>query len=125
MRRSAATRPRPSCSSGRGPAVAGWSGSLGGLAASPPRGAGRIRIESMPVVDDWPRDAAQVRRWDFAASEARPGADPDYTAGVRVAWKDGRCWVVDVKRERLTPRGVELLVRATAEQDGTCVPVLL
>ena len=81
-----------------------------------PRGGGLIRVENIPAVDDWPRDAAQVRRWDFAASEARPGADPDWTAGVRLAWKDGRCWVVDVRRERLSPRGVELLVRATAER---------
>ena len=79
----------------------------------------------MPVVDYWPRDAALVRRWDLAASEARPGADPDWTAGVLLAWKDGRAWVVDVRRERLSPRGVELLVRATAERDGPQVPVLL
>src|SRR3954466_4244221 len=90
-----------------------------------PRGGGLIRVENVPLVDDWPRDAAQVRRWDFAASEARPGAAPDWTAGVRLAWKDGRCWVVDVRRERLSPRGVELLVRATAEADGPGVPIVL
>src|ERR671933_108156 len=62
---------------------------------------------------------------DWREREARPGSDPDWTAGVRLAWKDGRCWVVDVRRERLSPRGVELLVRATAERDGPGVPVLL
>src|ERR671928_1086986 len=90
-----------------------------------PRGGGMLKVECMPMVDDWPRDAASVRRWDFAASEARPGSDPDWTAGVRLAWKDGRCWIVDVRRERLSPRGVELLVRATAERDGPNVPILL
>src|SRR4051794_22052712 len=37
-----------------------------------PRGGGMLKVECLPVVDDWPRDAAQVRRWDFAASEVRP-----------------------------------------------------
>ena len=90
-----------------------------------PRGGGMLKVENMPVVEDWPRDALQVRRWDFAASEVKAGSDPDWTAGVRLAWKEGRAWIVDVRRQRLSPRGVEMLVRSTAEADGDKVHVLL
>jgi predicted phage terminase large subunit-like protein len=84
-----------------------------------------LKVENMPVVEDWPRDALQVRRWDFAASEVKAGSDPDWTAGVRLAWKEGRAWIVDMRRQRLSPRGVEMLVRSTAEADGDKVHVLL
>src|SRR4051794_14093589 len=90
-----------------------------------PRGGGLIRVENMPVVDDWPRDAAKARRWDLAATEAVGGNDPDYVAGALVAYKDGRAWIADMRRGRLSPYGVERLVRSTAEADGAHVPVVI
>jgi predicted phage terminase large subunit-like protein len=93
-----------------------------------PRGGGMLKVENMPVVDDWPRDAALVRRWDLAATEATGRNDPDYVAGALLAYKDGRAWLVDMRRDRLSPYGVERLVRVTAEADAAehgAVPVVI
>lgn len=70
------------------------------------------------LVDDWPRDASIVRYWDRAATEAAPGTDPDYTAGCLMASKGGQYWVVDMRHARLTPKGNEDLIAATARRDG-------
>jgi predicted phage terminase large subunit-like protein len=82
-----------------------------------------------PVVTDWPRGAACVRYWDFAATEvgaeARRGKDPDWTVGLLLAAWQGRFWVLDVQRQRLSPHGVEALVRQTAARDGRGVEVWL
>lgn len=84
---------------------------------------GKFRREWFRIVDDWPRDATLVRYWDLAATAPRPGRDPDWTAGVLVAFKKGQYWVVDVKRVRATPAAVEALMRQTAELDGWEVPI--
>ncbi|MCS6946185.1 MAG: hypothetical protein NZM12_01065, partial [Steroidobacteraceae bacterium] len=73
-----------------------------------PRGGGFIQIEQMEIVADFPRNAAMVRVWDFAATT--PGitaADPDYTAGVLAAALDGILYIVDVVRFRADPGTVE------------------
>ena len=75
------------------------------------------------IVDDAPADGRRVRYWDLAATEAKEGKDPDWTAGVLVAQMDGQFWVVDVVRERTTPGGVEALIKQTAELDGLGIPV--
>ncbi|HSE45078.1 MAG TPA: phage terminase large subunit [Gemmatimonadales bacterium] len=66
-----------------------------------------------------PRVIRRVRRWDFAATEERPGQDPDYTVGCRIGVTDDGIYVVDdVLRVRKNPGGVDALVFATAEADG-------
>jgi predicted phage terminase large subunit-like protein len=75
------------------------------------------------LVDDWPRDARTVRYWDRAATEATDGKDPDYTAGCLMAAKDGRYWIIDMQHARLTPKGNEDLIAATAARDGTITAV--
>jgi predicted phage terminase large subunit-like protein len=73
-----------------------------------------------------PRDLRLVRAWDLAATEAKPGRDPDYTAGVLMGRDtDGMFWICDVRRTRATPQGVERLVCATAELDGPDVQILI
>jgi predicted phage terminase large subunit-like protein len=68
----------------------------------------------------------RVRYWDLAATEAKKGADPDWTVGVLMGRsRDGRVFVLDVRRTRATPAGVEALVRQTAELDGRTVPVVI
>lgn len=59
-----------------------------------------------------------VRYWDLAATEAKPGTDPDWTAGA-LAGKDaeGRFYLLDIQRTRETPAGVEALIRQTAHLD--------
>ena len=71
-------------------------------------------VEELPVQIN-----RSVRRWDLAATPMRPGADPDYTAGVRVDYgADGLYYVVDVQRMRGSPGEVESLIRHTAMMDG-------
>lgn len=81
---------------------------------------------TMPIVDDWPRDAKVVRYWDFAATEDDgKNNDPDWTAGGFVAVKDGQCWLVDMQRFRKPPGPLELHVKHVAETDGRFVPIVM
>lgn len=78
------------------------------------------------VVDAAPSQARRVRRWDFAASEAKPGRDPDWTVGARWARaSDGRYYVEDVVRFRGRPLEVEQRVLQTAALDGRGVAIRL
>lgn len=63
--------------------------------------------------------ARLVRFWDLAGTEpSSSNPDPDYTVGLLLAaLADGSFVVLDVKRERLSPAGVEALVARTAAED--------
>lgn len=80
---------------------------------------------TIPIVDDWPRDAEVVRYWDLASTEEKPGSDPDWTVGALVAVKDGQAWVVDIDRFRAGPGEVERRIRGRADMDGRHVPVVI
>lgn len=85
-----------------------------------------FRREWFQLVDAAPAGLECVRAWDMAATEPKDHNDPDYTVGTKVGkTKDGVYCVLDVRRDRLTPRGVEQMVRRTAEEDGRTVPVLM
>jgi len=77
------------------------------------------------IVEDVPAQARKVRYWDLAGTEERPGTDPDWTAGALVAEQRGQYWLCDMRRGRLSPRGVEALVAQTAALDGRQVPVYI
>jgi predicted phage terminase large subunit-like protein len=83
------------------------------------------------VVPDYPRVARMIRFWDFAGTEVtltRGGElrnDPDWTVGLKLAEYRGQYWVVDVRRARLSPKGVEDLVSQTAALDGAHVDIWL
>jgi predicted phage terminase large subunit-like protein len=83
----------------------------------------KFRREWFAVVDELPATARRARFWDLAATEARAGADPDWTCGALLAEQDGRFWLCDLRRTRATPQGVEALVRQTAELDGREVDI--
>lgn len=70
-----------------------------------------------------PADATRVRYWDLAATEAKVGRDPDWTVGCRMAAKDGMFWIESIVRTRSRPKGVEDLIRQTAEMDGRAIPI--
>lgn len=72
---------------------------------------------------DVPRDATVRRHWDLAGTEEEEGADPDKTAGVKLAGKDGIRWVMDYRGWMKTPHGNELAIRQTADEDGPAVVV--
>jgi len=76
------------------------------------------------VIDHLPEQATRVRYWDLAATVAKPGRDPDWTVGARVArTPQGRFVIEDIIRVRVSPAEVEALQRRTAERDGTGVSV--
>lgn len=77
------------------------------------------------VKDDAPTTfVRKVRFWDLAATEAKPGTDPDFTAGVLMGLDTaGLFWVLDAQEFRATPADVERTVRTQASIDGTAVEV--
>ncbi len=54
------------------------------------------------------------RYWDKAATEG----GGDWTVGALVGLKDGRVYVIDIKRTQSSPAGVEALILQTAQLDG-------
>lgn len=81
------------------------------------------------LMSDFPRGGRCLRFWDFAATEEKRGSrgelrnDPDWTVGTKMTEVEGQYWVIDMRRERLSPKGVEDLVRQTADLDGRQVEV--
>ena len=85
-----------------------------------------FRRDYFEMVDAVPADVVRVRYWDLAATEAQPGTDPDWTAGVKLARSEsGLFFVEHVARLRGSPHKVEQAVRNTAGQDGRDVRVVL
>jgi predicted phage terminase large subunit-like protein len=66
-----------------------------------------------------------VRYWDLAATEPKEGTDPDYSASAKVLERDGQYWILNVRRDRLTPKGVEQFVYNTAMEDGRGIPIFM
>ncbi len=85
-----------------------------------------IRIADADEIPPRSEMVAVVRFWDLAATEPKDGTDPDWTVGALVGMdREGRYWVLDVRRLRGTPRDVELAVRQCAEIDGPGVRVVI
>lgn len=88
-----------------------------------------FKPEWFKFVEVVPAGARQkVRYWDLAATEPKPGTDPDWTAGVlmsveRTEDKRHRYYIEDVVHFRAGPAAVESRVKATALVDGKTVPI--
>ncbi len=79
-----------------------------------------------PIDDHALPPVQTVRYWDLASTAAEKGKDPDWTAGVLMQRSEGGVYhVLDVRRVRATPAGVEELVRRTAEEDGKRVKIYM
>jgi len=67
----------------------------------------------------------KVRFWDWAATEAKPGKDPDWTVGALLGIvPDTRMvYILDVQRLRGTPAMVEARMVQTAAWDGRDVMI--
>jgi len=79
----------------------------------------KFRREWFEVVDAAPVDCRRVRYWDMAATEAKQGKDPDWTAGCLMGIANNQTiYIIDMRRLRGTPLSNEKLVRQTAELDG-------
>ncbi len=87
------------------------------------------RVWFSRILDQAPQGAGlqRVRFWDLAATDVKPGRDPDYTVGCLLGRErpTGLWYVLDIRRARTTPLGVEQLVRQTAEADGRDVGIVL
>lgn len=83
-------------------------------------GAGHVHL-----LDARPIDVAKwVRWWDFAATEADDGGDPDWTVGALVGRRaGGEIVVADVVRGRFGPAGVEAILKSTAALDGRKIQI--
>lgn len=78
-----------------------------------PAEGGLFKRHWFEIVDDYPRDCSQVRRWDLASSQNKG----DYTAGLKLGEKNGIFYVIDLKHIQENPAGVEYLIKQTAELD--------
>lgn len=76
--------------------------------------------EWFETVESAPHDTRWVRYWDLAATEPKPGRDPDFTVGLKMGYSRSTqlFYIGDVQRFQKTPGIVELRVRKTAEADG-------
>jgi predicted phage terminase large subunit-like protein len=78
----------------------------------------------LEIVPEAPASKNVIRYWDRAATEAKPGTDPDWTVGLRMSKAStGIYYVEDVVRFRGTPAKVEEAVRNTAAADGKDVRI--
>lgn len=89
-----------------------------------PRSGGMFQRGDFEIVDALPaKPGRRVRAWDFAASKAKPGKQPDWTVGLLMTRIDGVFYVIDVRRDRWSPAEVEKNLKNTASQDGVTVTI--
>lgn len=89
-----------------------------------PRSGGMFQRSDFEIVDALPASVRRrVRAWDFAASKAKPGKQPDWTVGLKMALAGGVFYVEDVVRGRWSASEVERTLKNTASQDGIEVAV--
>jgi predicted phage terminase large subunit-like protein len=80
-----------------------------------PREGGLFKVDKIELVEAAPAGGITVRAWDLAGSKRKKSP---YTVGLKMRWVGKALYIMDVKRERLTPFGMEKLVTDTAEDDG-------
>ena len=81
-----------------------------------PRGASMFQREwfAGKIVREAPRRGRRIRHWDFAATTNERS---DWTVGVRMSTVDGRFFIEDVERHRLSPNESDARMRKVAEDD--------
>lgn len=86
---------------------------------------GYFKREHWRYADVAPVGLQYLRFWDFAATDPKPGRDPDWLAGALVGRDEatGRTYIADMVRFRGTPSAVEQVIRQTAESDGEEVAI--
>lgn len=87
-------------------------------------GGSKFHREWFEIVDAAPAEITSARCWDMAATEAKPGKDPDWTVGLRLGrTKSNVLYIMDVRRMRGTPGATEQLIKQTSEVDGRSVKI--
>lgn len=85
-----------------------------------------FRRDWCQLIDAAPAGAKWMRGWDLGATPKTESNDPDWTAGTKIGkMPDGRYVVAHHVRDRLSPSGVERLIKSTAQADGEGVIVSL
>lgn len=89
-----------------------------------PREGGMFQRQDFQIVDRLPKGKWRwVRGWDLAGTKDGHGA---YTACVKMALIREEVWIGDVQRDRVSPGGLETMLRSIAELDGReteqCIP---
>lgn len=88
------------------------------------REGGMFKREFFNIVEAAPAATRWVRFWDIAATADQLGADPAWTAGVKLGrTPDGRFIIGDVNRLRAEGNGVRRMIKSTAIADGVHVEV--
>lgn len=99
----------------------GYAGQVGQNPTPP--GGGMFKVDMFSIITSIPMDHDMdkiIRYWDKAGS----AGDGAYTVGVKMArTKEGRFIVMDVKRGQWSTEKRELIIRKTAEADGTRVMI--
>jgi predicted phage terminase large subunit-like protein len=77
------------------------------------------------VVDIAPAGLQVVRYWDLAATVKTEGNDPDWTVGIKMGFDPdtGIYYVLGREKDRLSPHGVQRLIKNTATADGPTVRI--
>jgi predicted phage terminase large subunit-like protein len=104
------------------PTLRSWGGEYaiaGQLAQRPqPRGGGMFQRSDFQIIElsEVPEGGETVRGWDLAATKDGRAA---YTAGVKMKkGPRGGIYILDVRRDRLSPLAVEKLIKDCADSDG-------
>lgn len=92
-----------------------------------PIGGLMFRREWFRVIGAPPANVIACRSWDLAGTEARPGADPSFTAGVLVLrdLDTQRLCIADLRHFRASPGVVEGTVKNVATADGKRVGIVI
>ncbi|GAA6176924.1 phage terminase large subunit [Sulfitobacter pacificus] len=83
-----------------------------------------FKREWVEVIEAAPAGLRIVRGWDLAATPETGENDPDWTTGTKMGVDaGGTYYVLDHAYDRLSPSGVERLIKNTATQDGPSVQI--
>jgi predicted phage terminase large subunit-like protein len=88
-----------------------------------PRSGGMFQRSDFEIVDAVPAGGKRCRAWDFAASQQKPGKQPDWTVGLRMVMVNDTFYVEDVLRGRWSASDVETKLKNTASQDSERVTI--
>jgi len=88
-----------------------------------PRSGGLFQRGDFEIVEAVPAGAKRCRAWDFAASKARAGRQPDWTVGLCMAWVGGVFYIETIARGRWSPAEVVRNLKNMASQDGPTVTI--
>jgi predicted phage terminase large subunit-like protein len=94
-------------------------GAAGQLQQRPtPREGGMFKRQWFDIVQAAPAGGKTCRGWDLAGTDETQNANAAYTAGVKIRYVDEVFYILDVRRDRVGPAGVEKMMKTTAKEDG-------